>query len=58
MMHSLYKRKMNVRFRRRPSIRRFNHQNANVVVIPKVAFAVRPVVGVNACRMFVSSTSK
>lgn len=48
MIHSLYKRKMNVRFRRRPSMRRFKGGKANVLLIPKVIFAVRPVVGVKA----------
>lgn len=57
-MHSLYKRNYNIGFRRRPSIRRFNGHNANVLVIPNVAFAVRPVVGVKDCRIFVSRTSK
>lgn len=38
-------------------MRRFKHQKANVVVMPKVAFAVRPVVGVKACRIFISRTS-
>lgn len=48
IIHSLYNRNIKMRFRRRPSMRRFNGGNANVLLIPNVIFAVRPVVGVKA----------
>lgn len=48
IIHSLYNRKMNYRFRRRPRILRCNREKANVLLIPNVIFAVRPVVGVKA----------
>lgn len=51
IIHRCYKRNVNHNFRRRPRILRCSSHRAGIMLGPKVAFAVRPVIGTNGGRV-------